>query len=267
MLLFRRELIKNSRSTILWTSILILYNVSMLLLFPSLTGGMKDKMNAMLEAFPKEMIIAMGLDKVSITEMLGFYNTYCYLLVTILGGIFAVLQGISILSKEEDEKTVEFLLSKPIKRKRIVTEKVLAVLSNILILNIAVSLVSFITAEMVKSENYNRQVLLLLFVGPVLMQITFAALGLIISVFYVKARVNIPLGVGVVLGFYFISIIAAISQEVSFLKYFTPFKYVDGADIITNKAIDPVYIAIMVLITVGCTFATYILYNKKDIIA
>ncbi len=267
MLLFKRELIKNSRSTILWISILILYNVSMLLLFPSLTGGMKDKMNAMLEAFPKEMIIAMGLDKVSITEMLGFYNTYCYLLVTILGGIFAVLQGISVLSKEEDEKTVEFLLSKPITRKRIVSEKILAVLANILILNIAVSIVSFLMAEMVKSENYNRQVLMLLFTGPILMQITFAALGLIISVFYVKARVNIPVGVGIVLGFYFVSIIASISKNVSFLKYFTPFKYVDGADIITNKSIDPVYIAVMALITIGCTFSTYILYNKKDIVA
>ncbi len=267
MLLYRRELVKNSKSTILWTSILMIYNVCMLLLYPSMSGSMKEKMNVMLEVFPKDMIVALGLDKVSITELLGFYNTYCYLLVTILGGIFAVLQGISVLSKEEDEKTIEFLLSKPIARSRIINEKVLAVLTNILILNAVISFVSYITIELVSNDGYSRQALMLLFAGPVLMQITFAAIGLIISVFIVKARVNIPIGVGIVLGLYFISIIATISEDTSFLKFFTPFKYVDGADIITNKSIEPVYLIIMVSVTLACTIATRLIYNKKDIVA
>ncbi len=267
MHLYFRELVRNRKSVILWTSILLIYNVSMLLLFPSLSGAMKDKMNVMLEAFPKEVIAAFGMDKVSITELLGFYNTYCYLLVTILGGIFAVLQGCSILSKEEDERTIEFLLSKPVTRNRIISEKILAVLTNIIILNVVVSIVSYITIEFVSTEAYDKKALLLLFIGPVLMQITFAAMGLLVSIFVVKARVNIPAGVGIVLGLYFVSIIAVISESVSFLKYFTPFKYVDGADIITNKTIEPIYTLIMVLLTIICTLATYIIYNKKDIVA
>lgn len=267
MLMYKRELVKNRKSTILWTSILVLYNVSMLMLFPSLSGQMKDKINVMMEAFPKEMLAAFGMDKVSITELLGYYNTYCYLLVTILGGIFAVLQGISVLSKEEDEKTIEFLLSKPVTRNRIINEKVLAVLTNILILNIVVSIFSYITIEMVSKDGYSLQTLLLLFIGPVLMQITFAAVGLIISVFIVKARVNIPIGVGIVLGLYFIGIIATISEKVEFLKYLTPFKYVDGADIITSRSIEPFYIILMAVITLACTFMTNIIYNKKDIVA
>ncbi len=267
MLIYKRELVKNKKSTILWTSILLLYNVSMLMLFPSLSGQMKEKINVMMEAFPKEMLVAFGMDKVSITELLGYYNTYCYLLVTILGGIFAVLQGISILSKEEDEKTIEFLLSKPVTRKRIINEKVLALLTNILILNIIVSLFSYITIEIVSKDSYSLQTLLLLFTSPVLMQITFAAVGLIISVFMVKARVNIPIGVGIVLGLYFIGIIATISEKVEFLKFLTPFKYVDGADIITNGTIEPFYIFLMAVITLSCTFITHIIYNKKDIVA
>ncbi|OPX46287.1 ABC-2 family transporter protein [Ruminiclostridium hungatei] len=267
MLLYKREIIRNGKSTMLWTAILLLYNISMLLLYPSMTGAMKDKMNLMLQAFPKEMIIAMGLDKVSITELLGFYNTYCYLLVTILGGIFAMLQGISVLSKEEDEKTIEFLLSKPITRNRIIFEKVSAVLTNILILNIVVSMISYVAIELVSSEAYSLKALLLLFLGPVLMQVTFAAVGLLISIFIVKARINIPVGVGIVLGLYFISILATVSEKADFLKYVTPFKYVDGADIINSKAIEPVYLAIMTAVTLACTFITRLIYNKKDIVA
>jgi len=265
--MYKRELVKNKKSTILWTSILLLYNVSMLMLFPSLSSQMKYKIDVMMEAFPKEMLVAFGMDKVSISELLGYYNTYCYLMVTILGGIFAILQGISVLSKEEDEKTIEFLLSKPVTRNRIITEKVLAVLTNIFILNVAVSLFNYITIEMVTDERYSVKTLILLFVGPVLMQITFAAIGLIISVFIIKARINIPIGVGIVLGMYFIGILATISEKVDFLKYLTPFKYVDGADIITNTSIEPFYIILMIVITISCTFATYIIYNKKDIVA
>ena len=223
MIIYIRELIRNRKSTMLWTSILLVYNVSMLLLYPSLVGPSKEKMKLLMEAFPKEIIAAFGLDKVSITEMLGYYNTYCYLLVTILGGIFAIIQGISILSKEEDEKTIEFLLSKPVSRSRIVTAKVLSVLTNLVILNTVVSLISFVTIELVNNEGYNRKALLLLFIAPVLMQVTFAAIGLFISVFIVKARVNFPIGVGIVLGCYFISIIASISTKAELLKYFTPF--------------------------------------------
>lgn len=267
MVIYIREVIRGRKSTLLWTSILLVYNVSMLLLYPSMVGPMKDKMNVLLEAFPKEMIAAFGMDKVSITEMLGFYNIYCYLLVIILGGIFAVMQGISTLAKEEDEKTIEFLLSKPISRNKIITSKILAVLTNIVILNTVLSLISFVTIEMISGEDYNKRALLLLFVAPVFMQITFAAMGLIISVFVVKARINLPVGVGMVLGFYFISIIATISDKVEFLKYFTPFKYIDGADIITKQSIDLIYLVIMAIVTIVCVCATYILYNKKDIVA
>lgn len=267
MLLFKRELIKNRKSTMLWTSILLVYNVSMLAFYPSMMGSMKDKMDILMNSFPKEMIVAFGLDKVSITEMLGFYNTYCYLLVTILGGIFAVLQGISILAKEEDEKTIEFLLSKPVTRNKIITSKISAVFANIVILNTVVSLISFIGIEIVKDESYNKRALLLLFAAPVLMQLVFAAIGLVISVFIIKARINFPTGVGIVLGFYFISIITAISDKAEFLKYFTPFKYFDGADIITSRSIAPIYLAIVAAVTFGCVAATYLVYNKKDITA
>lgn len=267
MIMFKRELIRNRKSTLLWTAILLVYNVSMLAFYPSMMGSMKDKMDVLINSFPKEMMAAFGMDKVSITELLGFYNTYCYLMVTILGGIFAVLQGISILSKEEDEKTIEFLLSKPVTRNKIITSKILAVLVNIIALNGIVSVFSYLVIEMVKDGSYNKRVLLLLFAAPLLMQAVFAAMGFLISVFVVKARKNFPAGVGVVLGFYFIGIVAAISQKAEFLKYFTPFKYFDGADIVTNKSIDPLYVGIVAVISFLCVAAVYLVYNKKDIAA
>ena len=208
MVMYLREIYRNRKSTILWTSILVSYNVCILLLFPSLQGNLKGTVDAMMASFPKEMMAAFGLDRVSMTEILGYYNAYCYLIVTILGGIFAVLQGSAILSKEEDERTIEFLLSKPVSRNKIVTSKVCAVLTNIAILNVVTSLFTYLTICLVTKESYNMTALLLLFIGPMFMQITFGAIGLITAVFVVKARINYPIGVGVVLGCYFISIIA-----------------------------------------------------------
>ena len=142
----------------------------------------------MVKGFPKGMIEAFGLDKISMSTILGFFGTECYIFITLFGSIYAMLLGASILSKEEGEKTIEFLLAKPVTRSTIVTAKMANAFFYITLFNIIFAFVNFLMFETVKIEEYSKKAFLLLSIGPLLLHLTFVAIGLLISVFIIKAK-------------------------------------------------------------------------------
>lgn len=264
MIIFIRELKRNRKSFIIWTVSLVLFNVMMLSFFPSIADNTK-MYDEMIKGFPKGMIEAFGLDKISMSNILGFFGTESYIFITLFGSIYAMLLGASILSKEEGEKTIEFLLAKPVTRSAIVTAKAANVFFYITLFNLIFSFVNFLMFEAVKREEYSIKALLLLSVAPWLLHLTFAVIGLLISVFIVKAKSVYPVSIGFVLVMYFISIMSSISEKLTNLKYLTPFKYVDSPDIIINERIEPIYLLIMLSIITISLVATYVFYDRKNI--
>ncbi len=67
--------------------------------------------------------------------------------------------------------------------------------------------------------------------------------------------------------FYFMSILANLSEDAEFLRYLTPFSYADGTVIVSKGAIDPNYLFPgMIFAAIGVAVA-FIRYNRKDILA
>ncbi|MFA5881807.1 MAG: ABC transporter permease subunit, partial [Eubacteriales bacterium] len=64
-----------------------------------------------------------------------------FLYLVVMATIHAAMLGANIIAKEERDKTAEFLLAKPVSRNEIITVKLGAGLTNILIFN-AVTLLS-----------------------------------------------------------------------------------------------------------------------------
>ncbi len=88
---------------------------------------------------------------------------------------------------------------------------------------------------------------------------------LLLSIFIVKAKAVYPLSIGVVLGLYFISIASALTDKLDSLKYFTPFKYFDAADLILDEKFKGLYLFITFSVIILTTVFTYIFYNRKNI--
>ena len=112
MNLFLREMKKNRTSFLIWLILMILVNAMMLTSFGSV-AEMAENTEAMLSQYPKEFVEAMNLDILKMTNILHFYASRTFLLVTILGSVYAIMLTSNIISKEESDKTIEFLISKP----------------------------------------------------------------------------------------------------------------------------------------------------------
>lgn len=263
MTLFLRELARNRKQFYVWTIVLVLANIGMMAFFPSMREKAK-MINELYSQFPKEVIAAVSLDKLDFSNIISFF-AYIFQYIILFGGIYAMLLGASIISKEEGDKTIEFLLAKPITRTSIVTSKVLCVLTYLVLFNIIFALTNYAVFEAVKKENYSMKVFMLLEAGFFLLQVTFAAIGLFISMFVTRAKTVYPVSLGVVLGTYFFSIVSVLSEKFDNLKYFTPFKYVNPADLAADGRIKGVYLVIMAVVVAVMIAGTYIVYNKKNI--
>ncbi|MFZ5353803.1 MAG: ABC transporter permease subunit [Bacillota bacterium] len=264
MILFKREFNRNLKALIIWTAIMAGLMLMMLSIYPQF-AKQQETIDQMMKAFPEAMVKAFNMDKLSMKDVLGFYAIECYLMLTLFGSIYAAMLGAGILSKEENEKTIEFLLSKPISRSSILTQKLLLVTANLVIFNGLIAIVNLIGFSFTKDNNLDMTAFALLTAGPLLMHIVFAVIGFMISCLVRKSRNILTISLGLVFGTYFFSIMASMSEKFEFLKYLSPFKYVDSADLIINKSIKPLYLAIMLGVIIISTAASFFIYNRKDI--
>jgi len=264
MLLFKREFKRNLKGLIIWSAVIGGLILLILAIYPQFAED-QEKLNAMLQAYPESMTKAFGMDKLSFGTVLGFYAVEGYLMITLFGSIYAVMLASNILSKEANEKTIEFLLSKPITRMQIISQKLLAIVTNLVILNVIVAIVNLIGFNLSKNNQVETKTFLLISIAPFILQLTFGSVAFLISCIVKKSRSIFSISLAIVFVTYFFSIISGISDKYKNLKYISPFKYVDAADIITGNEIRPLYVIIMVAIILISIAASYILYKKKDV--
>ena len=124
MNMFLHELKAYRKSTIIWTCSLVGLIIMFLPIFPVSQMILKEFKN-LLEGYPEAVRKAFGLTLDSFSSILGFYS-YIFVYVALCGSIQAMNLGLSIVSKEVSEKTADFLLTKPVTRKQILTAKLFA---------------------------------------------------------------------------------------------------------------------------------------------
>lgn len=260
MTLLRHELKQGRNSLIIWTAAIGFLLAVCVFLFPEMKGEMNEvsEMFSSMGGFTE----AFGMDQVDFGTLPGFYAVECGNILGLGGAFFAALCGISALAKEEKEHTAEFLLTHPVGRMRILTEKLLAVLAELILLNGVIFLLAIASMGAIK-EPIPWKAVLLLHLAYFLLQVEVAAICFGISAFIRRGSLGVGLGIAAV--FYFLNIIANISRNAEFLKYITPFGYAEGSDIVANVNLDTKLVLIGMVFGALGIIAAYWKYNRKDI--
>jgi ABC-2 type transport system permease protein len=262
MNIFLHELRAYSKSTMIWTISLIIMVVLFLSIFPTFAKD-AEEYQKLLEGYPEAVRKAIGLELNTVFTILGFYS-YSFLYITLCGAIQAMNLGTSIVSKETREKTADFLLTKPVTRSNILTSKLLAALTSLMITNIVFIIASNVMASQVSTEAYSSKGLFLISFSLFLIQLIFLALGLIISVIVRKIRSVLTVSLSTVFTFFIISMLSSASGDGA-KRYLSPFEYFDTAYIIKHLRYETSFFAVGMGIIVVAVMASYYVYTKKDI--
>lgn len=262
MNMYLHELKVHRKSIIIWSCVLVGMVILYMSMFPSFS---KDAalMEKVFENFPEEMKRAFGMSTFDLSSLMGFY-AFVFSYILLCGSIQAMNLGVGILSAEVRQKTADFLLAKPITRQQIITSKLLAALTSIVITNIVYFVGAFFIMETVKSQPYSMKIFFMITMTMFFVQLIFIALGFLISVITKKIKSVLPVSLGVVFGFYIINLFgSAIGDDA--IRYITPFKYFDISYIMKNGAYEITFVIISVVLIVSAIIGSYFLYSKKDI--
>lgn len=259
MTILKHELRQGRIMFVVWTASIAFLLMVCVSLFPEIKGEMNDvgdlfsSMGSFTDAF--------GMDRLNFGTLIGFYAIECGNVLGLGGAFFASLIGAAALSKEERDKTAEFLFTHPISRMRVVTEKLTAVLVQIAVMNAVILGLSLISMTVI-GETIPWKEILLMHSAYFLLQVELAGICFGISAFLRRGSIGIGLGIAALM--YFLNLIANMTESVQFLKYITPFGYCEGADLVTDGRLDGMLIAVGMLFAGAGIVTAYVRYCGKD---
>jgi ABC-2 type transport system permease protein len=262
MNIYRHEFKMHLRSVVTWS----VSQAAMLFLFTWIFSSIAvdaELLNQTLSNFPRELLVAFGMENLDLATVLGFFS-FAFLFSQILLAIQASNYGFGILSIEERELTADFLMVKPVSRQRILVSKVLAALTGLTLTNLAVWVSSIVFINMFKGDRtFDISTLVMLLASIAVFQLVFLTLGLFISLLVRRVRNITPFAMGLAFGMYVLSAFGGMLGDVK-LELITPFKHFDPNYIVSHQAYPPtVWISVVYIIVAAV--GTYVLYLRRDI--
>lgn len=263
--MFKREMKINLKNFIIWTLILIGLFLIVFLVYPSIIkSDNMQMMNEMMEMFPKEMLKVFNMDISSIDTAFGWLKTEGFVFVLLITGIYSGILGSNILLKEENDKTIEYLNSVPVTRKKIVINKILCGILYIILMVVSLGIFNFIGLSL--SGDFDRKLYILLSITPILSSMVIFALCLFLSTFTHKTKKTLGVSLGIIFVSYFLQIISELSNETEFFKYLSIFALADIRNVIVNVEINPIMVIISIALFEVFILLTLIHYNKKELV-
>ena len=260
-----KELKSNLKGTVITSFVVVLYTAFSVSIYSVMKANIV-KVTEFYSTIPESFRVAFNFQLNQWDNVLGFYVTYFVYYVPIIAGCYSIILGTKLLSKEEQNKTAEFLLSRPVSRDQIISSKLIAFFIHILVINLLAFLTGLFGCGIVSDWDFNLKSLIILHTYGYLMCLFFGFLGFFITVLMKRAKAIVGIGIGIVLGTYFFDMMIRISDNVQFLLYLTPFKYINLEAHSQDYGFDA-WRLIFFLGTSGILIIlSYVFYKKKDIL-
>ena len=261
--IYKHEFNMNLRSVIIWSIAVAVLLFVYISLFSSIAVD-AELMNEMLSEFPEELLLAFGMENLDLASVLGYFS-FLFLFVQICLAIQASYYGFSLVSIEERELTADFLLAKPVGRTHILTSKLLAALSGLLITNLVVWISSFVIINLFRDGRpYDAGVLVLLLLTVTFLQLFFLSVGLLISLLVRRIRSVTPYSMGLVFGLYVLSAFGGMIGDDK-LSIITPFRHFESNYIVTNGSYDLPLVLLSVAVITLSLVGSFWLYKRRNI--
>ncbi|MBN2045707.1 MAG: ABC transporter permease subunit [Anaerolineales bacterium] len=263
MNIFLRELKANSRSLFFWCLFIVFFIYMGISKFSAFTAVDSDIM-AMLEGIPPVVLEGLQLNAFNLTTITGYYGVM-QSYFALMAAIFAVLLGNGIIAKEERDKTVEFSLTLPIPRHKLITGKVAAALVNCAIFVLVMWGGSIVAAQPYQPDEAFYQFLGMLMLSSFFIELIFLTIGVLLGAAMKEYKRSGSVAVFILFGTFIFSILSALSEDLEFLKYFSPFVYFDPLKLLNESKFDPGYLAISAAICIISLGLAYFSYAKRDL--
>lgn len=267
--IYFKELKRYRNSFLAWSiSISALILVGMAFFPVMMQGDMLKRLMPFFESlFMKNMLTAFGVSLDAMTNILGYYAGRNAIFNMLLGSFFSILLAGKILAQEEHERTAEFLLTKPVTRSEVVWSKLAAFLTYLLLLNVIILFIGFISLESFKGEShYSLAAFLIHSFYFFLLMLEFGAMGFFLSLLIKRGRPITNISIGIIVGGYFIDVISKVTAWADKIGYISPFKFIDSGVLRPDYGLEWWRVLYFLGISLVLFTLSFFIYKKKDIL-
>jgi len=262
MNIFRRELRSRRISLIAWSVGIFLLMWTSMVKFQTLTTD-TSATDALLKQMPVSIKTIFGMNGLEVTTLAGYFGI-CFLFLAILLAVHAALLGSGLLTTEPLNKTTEFLYTKPVSRRRIITSKLLSGLVQLTVIWLVSYAVCWGSISIYSSMTGFETTLAVFMGAAAIMQITFFSLGMVVAALLRSASAAGKLLTGVVFASYALSLVSQL-EGYNWLHYASIFRYFDALDIINTNALKLHYVIICLVVSAIAIAVVYIRYPHRDL--
>jgi ABC-2 type transport system permease protein len=186
--------------------------------------------------------------------------------MTMMGCIFSMILGGLVVSREEDGKTIEFLLSHPVHRTEIALSKLSAFLLLVVILNAVLLIADIVFLEVFKSEaGYDLGAALGIWLSEFTLIFFLGAAGIFCSAFVTKGGAVVGTCIAVPIAATVLAALGSVDNTIlRLLSYLSPFRYFRPQTILTRGGAEPVFVIVFVALGSILIAVFFSLYRRRE---
>lgn len=258
--IFKHEIKTSLKTLFIWVICVGGIGFACILLY----SNMKDNIQDMAKGFASMGAFsdAFGMSQLNIATLKGYYATEIGTIHALGGSMFSAIISTTMLSKEEDGHTSEFLFSLPIARRKAVTAKWSAAALIIFLFQI-LCVLCYSLGILFIGDSIPLDRFIQFHAMQFLMNLEIAAICFAISAFNKKNKPGV--GLGIVLLLYAYDMIARVVPDLSDYKFPSPFSYANAADILSTGNFETKSVLLGVVVLVVCVTAALADYTRRDL--
>lgn len=260
MNVFVHELRQNRNATIVWTIALIAVAALYISIFPSISGN--EAVADVYRNFPEAFKKSFNITEDFLTSFSGLYSVVLNLIL-LTGAVQAMNLGTGITSREVRERTADFLLTRPIGRGAVLRQKLLSILTLILMTNVVFMAADWALIQALISDPFRFRTFFISTSSLFMIQLFFLCFGFLLGSGLRRIKSVIAVSLPVVFGFYVIGLFDTVVGEK--IKYMTPFKFFNVNALAAGGGYEPGMLTYLAALSAAVVIASFIIYQRKDI--
>lgn len=241
-------------------------------LFISLELGFYDpilfeSLEEILASLPPEILALLG-NQVNFGTFEGFANVYLFGFAWLWWGLYLILKVAQDIPGEMENKTIDLVLSKPIRRWEYVLSKQIQHIVTIIVALLigflfTLSVIAFNPHIIFADVHYNR--LILSFVWTAILLITIESNVLLISTIF-RRRIATAIGFAFVMIMWFIPAFSA-NIPIDNIEYISFFNYFETSSLMIDGLMTNVVRDMLILVgwSISMSAGAIIIFSKRDL--
>ncbi|MDF2629454.1 MAG: family transporter protein [Symbiobacteriaceae bacterium] len=256
MTLFRQFFVAHLKGLFIWMAVGALMAIALTRSTATFIEG------GVFEAMPASMLALYG-------DFTGMNVVDIYLTISVGKGtvliptLYAVIVALSIITREVDRRTVEFLLALPVQRAQVLLSRLAVLAVNVTLVNAVIwAVLRFdISAQGYEGSWAHLDVL---FVNLWLLCMALAAVTLAASMWIDDYSVGVKLFLGLVTLTFFLEYVFRGAQVSRAVRLITPYSYADLAMVMRSGTIDALNLIVLIVAILGGLGVSFWAFNRKQ---